>query len=266
VGYACSANYLDHVEAINLSAEQQVFLKAIPDAMFRQTVRDFMVNQQFRKDYWIKGARTLTPLAQAEALRAQKVMLVLPRADVSLKVIGSVGEASLQEAVYGPILDVLADHKPKTLGQIEQIVKDKGVQYAQLREVVMILAGNGSLAAVQEEALIPKAKKYTDKLNAHLMQLARGSADITYMASPVTAGGIVVNRFQQLFLLALSQGKKQPVDWAQLVWQILAAQGQRLLKDGKTLETAEDNLAELTLQATSFATKQLPILKALQVV
>jgi hypothetical protein len=34
----------------------------IPDTMFRQTVRDFMVNQQFRKDYWVKGARHLSLL------------------------------------------------------------------------------------------------------------------------------------------------------------------------------------------------------------
>jgi hypothetical protein len=131
---------------------------------------------------------------------------------------------------------------------------------------VMILAGHGSLVAVQEEALIVKARQHTDKLNAHLMQLARGSTNLTFLASPVTAGGISINRFHQLFLLAINQGYKQPAEWAQLTYQILAAQGQRLVKDGKTLETAEDNIAELTLQATTFATKQLPILKALQVV
>ena len=54
-------------------------------------------------------------------------------------------------------------------------------------------------------------------------------------------------------------------EWAQHVWQILAAQGQKIVKDGKTLESAEDNLAELTTQAQTFAQKQLPILKALQI-
>lgn len=59
--YACSAHYLDYVEAVNLTPEQQAFLKDIHDPMFKQTVRDFMVNQQFRKDYWVKGARRLRP-------------------------------------------------------------------------------------------------------------------------------------------------------------------------------------------------------------
>lgn len=263
--YACSANYLDYVDAVNLTSEQQSFLADIQDPMFKQTVRDFMVNQQFRKDYWVKGARKLNALEQAEAFRAQKLILVSHRADVSLKVTGALGEATMQEAVYNPILDLLADHKPRTLGQIEQAVKDKGVAFAQVTQAAMVLTGAGHLAAVQDEALMAKAKKHTDKLNAHLIDKARGSSDITYLASPVTGGGITVNRFQQLFLLALGQGKKQPAEWAAFVWQVLAAQGQKILKEGKTLETAEENLAELTLQATAFAGKQVAVLRALQI-
>ena len=266
LSYACSAHYLDHVDDINLTTEQQAFLKDIPDLLFRETVRDFCINQQFRKDYWVKGARQLNALERAEALRAQKVMLTNPRADVTLKVVGAIGEATMQEAVYNPILDALADHKPKTLGQLELLVKDQGVVFAQLMQAVMILTGAGHLAAVQDDTLIPKAKKYTDKLNTGLINKARSSNDITFLASPVTGGGVTVGRFQQLFLLAISQGKKQPADWALLVWQLLQAQGQLLIKEGKTLTTPEENIAELTEQAKIFADKQLPILKALQIV
>ena len=266
VGFACSAHYLDHVNAVNLTAEQQALLQEIPDAMFRETVRDFMVNQQFRKDYWVKGARKLNLLEQAEAFRAQKVLLATPRADVSLKVNGAIGEATMQEAVYNPILDALADHKPKTLGQLEQALKGQNIAFAQLTQAVMILAASGTLVAVQDDSLTPKAKKHTDKLNACIMDKARGSVDISYLASPVSGGGVTVNRFQQIFMLAINQGKKQPAEWAQFTLQILAAQGQKIVKEGKTLETAEENLAELTNQATAFATKQLPIMKALQII
>ena len=38
------------------------------------------------------------------------------------------------------------------------------------------------------------------------------------------------------------------------------------LKEGKPLETAEEHLAELTTQAHEFAVKQLPSLKALQII
>jgi SAM-dependent methyltransferase len=267
VQWACSANYLDAIDIVNLTGEQQTLLASIPDAMFRQTTRDFCVNQQFRKDYWVKGARTLSSLEQVEALRAQRVILVQPRADVSLKVSGSLGEATMQESVYNPILDLLADHKPKSLGQMELAFKAAGtpIGLAQIQQATMLLSATGAIFAVQDEVAIAKAKKTCERINTHLMQKARASNELSYLASPVTAGGVTVPRFQQLFLLARQQGHKQPADWAHFVWSIMAAQGQRLVKEGKTLETEADNLAELTTQATAFADKQLPILRALMV-
>jgi SAM-dependent methyltransferase len=263
LSYACSAHYLDHVDLLNLTPEQSAFLKEIPDPTFRESVRDFMVNQQFRRDYWVRGPRRLSALEQAEQIRGLRVILTTQRSAVSLKVTGSLGEASMSEAVYTPILDALADLKPRTIAQLEQAVAP-AISYAQVLQAVMVLAGQGSLATVQDEAVAAKARKACERLNAHILAKARGSEDINYLASPVTGGGVSVNRPAQLFLLAASQGRKQPADWGAFAWQIFAAQGQRLIKNGKTLETAEENLAELIEQAKLFAEKQLPVLKALQ--
>jgi len=264
--YVCSAHYLDHIDAVNLTTEQQEFLKEIKDLLFRESVRDFMVNQQFRRDYWVKGARRLAPLDQAEALRSHRVMLIQHRPDVSLKVTGSLGEATMNESVYVPILDLLADHKPRTLGGLEQSLKEKEVPFAQIIQAVMVLTGSGHVCAVQDDAVISRVKKNSRALNLHLITKARSSNDITTLTSPVTGGGITVSRFDQLFLLAFTQGRKQPGEWAQSVWQILQAQGQKLVKEGHTLENDAENIAELTEQAENFAGKQLPLLKALQVV
>jgi SAM-dependent methyltransferase len=265
LSYACSAHYLDHVDTVNLTPDQQAFLKEVPDAMFRETVRDFMVNQQFRRDYWVKGARKLSGLDQVELLRRQRLMLTLDRAEVTLKATGALGEATLQDAVYGPILDTLADHQPKTLHRVEEQVRDKRITFPQVLQAMMVLTGNGALQAAQDETVARKAKATADRLNAHLMDRARGSSDINYLASPVTGGGVIVSRFGQLFLLARAQGRKQPQEWAAYAWQTIAAQGQRLIKDGRTLESADENLAELTRQAQEFADKRMPVLKALAI-
>ena len=45
---------------------------------------------------------------------------------------------------------------------------------------------------------------------------------------------------------------------------MIQAQGSKLVKEGKALETLEENLAELTAQASEFATKRLPVLQALE--
>jgi len=269
LSFACSTQLLDHVDAINLSGEQMVLLRGIPDPQLRQTVRDFVVNQQFRKDYWVKGARTLSPLEQAEGLRALRVVLCTHRADVPLKIVGTLGENDLSAAVYGPVLDALASHKLLSLAELEVATKasvaDSGITFGQMVQAVVLLAGAGHVQLVQDEALINKARKTSDKLNEYLMRKARSSNDMAYLASPVTGGGINVGRFQQLFLMARAQGHKQPADWARFVWQIIAAQGQRIVKDGQQLPTEAENLAELNAQAQAFADKQLPVLKALQI-
>jgi SAM-dependent methyltransferase len=269
VQWACSANYLDAVDAVNLTADQQALLNGIPDPMFRQSVRDFCVNQQFRKDYWVKGARKLSALEQAEQLRAQRFILAVPREGVSLKVTGSLGEANLQEAIYGPILDVLADHKVRSLGQIEQELKvrdgGQAITFSQLLQAAIVLSSNGTLASAQDEAVVQNVKKKTARLNRHLMLKARAAGEIAYLASPVTGGGVSVPRFQQLFLLARENGGKTPKDWAKFVFDVLALQGQQMRRDGKVIDAAEDQLSLLAQMAEEFAAKQLPILRALKV-
>jgi methyltransferase-like protein len=266
IDFACSAHYLDHIDALNLNAEQQALLKEIPDATFKESVRDFMVNQQFRRDYWIKGARKLSVIEQAELIKQHKLVLTSSREDISLKISGSLGEANMSEAIYAPILDLMSDHKTRSIEEIASKVKDKSVNFSQVVQAAMVLVGAGHIASVQSESQVAKAKQASAKLNEALIDKARFSAEITFLASPVTGGGIAVNRFQQLFLLAMRNGKKQPQEWASEVWSVLAAQNQRLLKEGKTLESAEDNIQELVNQANDFARKRLPILKALEIV
>lgn len=265
INFACSAHYADHVSQINHTPEQQVFLNNITDPLFKETVRDYIVNQQFRRDYWVKGPRRLSPLERAEALRQQRVVLAVPRDSVKLQVTGSMGVANMSEAIYNPLLDALADHKPQTLAQLEKQLADKNVALATLAEAVMLLSGTGNLLPVQSVELAQKARKATDRLNECLMAKARSAQDITTLVSPLTGGGVQLGRFQQLFLLARMQGKRTPEDWAQTVWQVLAAQGQRMVKDGKTLESPEDNVAELTTLAREFQDRWIPIFKTLMI-
>jgi SAM-dependent methyltransferase len=264
VTFACSAHYLDHIENVNLTGEQQALLKDIPDANFRETVRDYMVNQQFRRDYWVKGARKLSAVERSELLRQQKIILVSPRVDISLKISAPVGEATMQESVYVPVLDLLANHQAQTIGQLELALSAQGIQPTQVIQAIMVLAGSGHICLVQDDAVIAQVLTQTQKLNAHLMAKAKSSSDVAYLTSPVIGGGYAVGRFQQLFLLAIQQGHQQPTEWARYVWDILVVQGQKIIKEGYMLQSDEANMAELTEQALAFAAKQLPILKALQ--
>ncbi len=265
VEYACSAVKLEHLDRVNLSEAQQKFLLDIPDALMRQSVRDFMVNQQFRKDYWVRGSRKLSALERHEALLAERIVLASYREEIPLTVQVPTGEATLNPDVYNPILDALADYKVTTIGELYTKVKDKKIELGQLHEAVMVLADGSRLLSAQDEKVIGRRKKYTDRLNCHLQKKARSGHEIAYLVSPVTGGGIGIGRINQLFAEAAAAGRKQPAEWAQYVWSLLESQGQRLKTDGKIIESKEDNLIELTKQAKEFAHKRLPILRALQI-
>ena len=127
---------------------------------------------------------------------------------------------------------------------------------------LLVLTAKSYLCPVQEPEAVKAAQSRCKKL--YLCHRARDGEEIAFLASPLTGGGIAVGRFLQLFLLARHAGRKQPSsEWALFVWEILSSQGQRLVKEGKTLETPEENIAELTAQAKVGAEKQLPILKTL---
>jgi hypothetical protein len=119
---------------------------------------------------------------------------------------------------------------------------------------------------VQDDKSILDAQSKTQRLNADILNRAPASAAHTeYLASPVTGGGIPANRIVQLFLLARMQGKKTSKEWVQFTWQVLQAQGQRLLKDGAPLQSPEENIAEIERQASEFERLRLPVLVALKI-
>src|SRR5262249_29337040 len=176
------------------------------------------------------------------------------------------GEAKLHEQVYRPLIEVLAenDYAPKKVDELAAHANLKTVPIAQVLQAILILAGAGHVHPAQETA--SASRTYCCALNRYLGEGARSVGDIQFLASPVIGGGVPVPRFHQVFLLALQLGKKSEAEQAAFAWGLLSGQGQRVIKDGKALESPEENIAELTIVARQFAIKRLPVLRALEVV
>jgi hypothetical protein len=102
-------------------------------------------------------------------------------------------------------------------------------------------------------------------LNRYLCQRARSTADVSYLASPVTGSGVVVPRLHQLCMLAPQSSRKNADDLTKAVWTVLKSLGQSLRKDGQPLKTESENLAELGKHAASFQ-KRLSTYEALEVI
>jgi len=58
--FGASANILDNIEAISVPEMAQDTLNQITDPILRETTKDYFINQQFRRDIFVKGPRYLT--------------------------------------------------------------------------------------------------------------------------------------------------------------------------------------------------------------
>jgi SAM-dependent methyltransferase len=262
LSFVASAHLLDHVEMVNLLPDARKLLAGISHPMLRQSVRDYFVNQQFRRDVFIKGARRLNAVEQFELLQSTQFVLMTHPADIPMKVKGAVFEGVLQEDIYRPLIEALAenDFAPKRLADLASHPKLKSVQWRQLTEAVFVLMGAGRVHPAQQPSNNVKAR--CAALNRYFLQHARGSDEGTFLASPVTGGGYPLPRTQQLFLLAAHSGIKGSAEQAQYTFQILDRQQSRVLKDGKPLQP-EETLAALTAEAEFFTQKVLPLCKPL---
>jgi hypothetical protein len=264
LSYACTATYKEHIDALNLTDEQAAMLRDIPDPTFRETVRDFMVNQQFRRDYWIRGGRPLSGGPQLDALRGERILLTMPRADVKLEASGFRGSATLNEDVYTPVLDVLADHKPHSLGDIEQAVQGSGKSFSQVVQAALVLVGKGDASPVHPDAVVEAARPKTAALNRKILAMAPSGRQISYLASPLTGGGVSVNNIGQLMLLARQSGQKTNDACVEHAFDSFCAQGKRMARDGVAISDPDENKAEFRREALAQLDKALPIYQALQ--
>lgn len=264
--FACSAHYMDHLDFVHFNEDQRKILLEIESPSFRQTVRDFIVNQQFRRDYWVRGARKLRPLQARDLMMTQRVVMTKRADEVSLEQKTPNGSITLSSEIYQPIIELLADHKVRTIGQIVEKCSSNGSTVPQIFQAVFILASVNVLEAAQDDQEIERAKPQTERLNRHICSMAVDAGDIANLASPVTGGQISVDRFQQLFLLSRARNGKTSKEWAAFASQCLKATNLRINLAGKPAESEEQQLAELERIADAFERERLPLLAALQVV
>ena len=225
-------------------------LSTIKDPVLNQQVRDYMLNQQFRRDFWVKGLRPI----QADAkVRAFTVVLGKPADDVPLENPCPLGKITLKQEQISPILAVLEDHKPHSVAELEEKIQSQSLET--LWQAIGVLVGAGHVYPATA-TVRPETQRRSKKLN---QMIANSAEPISTCACPAIGGGLPVNEIDQLFLVADG-------DCATYALRALKQRGQRPIKEGKALENDDEALAELAKRAEKCTKKLLPIYKALGLV
>jgi len=259
--FASYANLMDQIDLFNLSPEQVAFLAEVKDPVRREGLRDMIVNQQFRRDIFGRG---LLPLSFNEARGRwldQRFALVLEAEKISRKIASGRGEVELQAEVYDELLAKL-DGGPKTIRELAADPKIAALGWQRLVQAMTILVAQGHCQPALPVAGEGERTKRTDAFNGAVLARARDSGDRGHLASPVTGAGVAADRLVQLYLLAVRE--KAP-DRYRFVWDVFKVQGQKIVKNGKALETEEENLAEITEKLKLFEQGQARVFAALKI-
>ena len=259
LSFVASGYILDHAIGANLTPPQREVVTAIQDPVLREMARDYCVNQQFRRDVFVKGPLAHDLHQQAQRIADQRFVLSTPTATGTETTIKSAaGEVKLKEEMYRPILEAL--EQPRTMRELMAMPAGKLQPHGRLREMLTLMVGAGYVQPCPEAPGDSARAVGTASFNLAVAERAARTGELQYFASPVTAGGHPVDRMSQLFQLGVWNGQTDLPGYA---WGRLQALGQSLSREGKRLETPEENMAAVKQAFDKYQAEVLPVLKRL---
>jgi len=269
LAFAGSATAVDNHPALLMSKEAQALLADQPSRERRQLVQDFLTNQRFRRDIFVKGQPSLTPADIQQEMSKLSVGLLKPTSEITYAGRSMVGTYKFDTKAARAVVESLASG-PKTIGSLTAKTNGASLPPAEIHRAVHILIASGQIAsfASAPESLHsdmpPTRFAVPAAYNRAVIAAAWTEHERATLASPVAGTGIRLDSVERSILGALRAGEPQQV--VDTVWREAEQRGVRLSKDGKRLETRDDNLAELQRRWAGFKEAKLPLLLGLGVV
>lgn len=249
----------EHFDQRLLKPAAQELLKELADSSARETVIDYYMNRQFRRDVFVRGARELSAREREERLLATPFVMIAPQPTYPFKLRFPLGEVTLEQSPYEAILNALAE-QPLTLGQLlsKTDVGRLGTQ-AVFQAVILSVVARLIAPTLDPEGEAERRKSTAPFNEAVLSQLVGDRQEQT-LASPVLGTGIPVPHIHQVFLATKAIDARLPID---TVVTAITARHQQLRKKGKPVTSPEDTRSELQEALTEFRQSRFPIYQRL---
>lgn len=253
LGYAGSSRTLHMIDTVNLSTAAQQHLQTIGDPVLRETVRDYYMNTSFRQDVYTRGARRLSPAERNARLDQVALVAVASPSDVKLGVKTALGESKLHDDVYQPILERLrqAGEAGLTIAELKTLKGLNDKPQAATLEAAGLLVTIGAAYPVVDQRQVD-ASATVAALNRRIVERNADGYGIGHRASAVSRNGHAIDGLNGFLLDVYRDGVRDVPAMAQAVWKIMQRSEQRAVKDGKALDTPEQNLTYIRELAQAF--------------
>lgn len=235
LSYAASANLLDNIDSLSIPETARRIIDALPDENLRQITRDFFVGQQFRRDIFQKGVRSISGRELRGEVSAQSFVLVDALAPPPVKILTSAGEAQLLEDVYRPVVEaiLLDTDQDISAASISNRLSETGIGFWQVWEALLVLTAAGWLSPKSDCSEAPDVIEATRRLNREIVNRSVYSEQIKVLASHKTAAGISYSRIEQMLMYCHHLGSTDP---CASVLEMLEAEGEKILSQGDVVE------------------------------
>jgi SAM-dependent methyltransferase len=256
--FAASANIFENYPDICLAKEQRELVDNSPPGL-RETMRDFFMERTFRRDIFVRGNRAIPSRRLEGRLREVRLTAVVPPSTLSRDIKVPVGEATLGEPFYGPALKLIAEGAP-TLDEIFAHV-DPAKSTATAREAIGMLVGSKQAMPVAAIDMPEAARERARRYNSAQIGLSsdKGKA-LTSLVGVAIGSAVTVRLIEMLVYAALADGvpaQAEPI--IEDCLDRLLKTGDRLAKDGRTIEDAAETAAVLEGNVPEILSVALPI-------
>ncbi len=260
LNFITSATLAESLDGVSVPKDLQETIKSEQDLIWRELLRDFACNKQFRRDIYARGVNEYQPHELGLMLGKTLFALAVPRADVSFKFMGPMGEISGQDVIYGPLCDLL-DGKPRSFNDIMSlpIMQERGTGSA--LQALTLLVGSHQAAVFFTFSKVNPAP--AQAFNRMVVDEYRMGRTFNAICSSIAKTGLTVTPTDLLFLSALFDGKNDIQSAARHAYGYLTKVGRRVLKDGAQLTEEVEAVAHLESLFEPIVSRRLPVWRAL---
>jgi SAM-dependent methyltransferase len=233
------------------SAELRELMAAQPTAELREQIRDYGVNQGFRRDLYVKGRSRPWAAEFRSQLRAAMFVCnpgaARPAPGQPYTISAGSLELSGDGEVYSAILDRIQEHPEGiALGAlIDDDPQSPWNSIPEMAQTLSMLLHTGHVLLLQPDVDCAAARA----CNVVLAEAACAEAPYRYLSLPRTGAAAMVNDMEWLLISAVLSGVSQQ-EWPAVVSNRLRDLGRTLMQDGAPV-TDEGMRRRLLVELTS---------------
>jgi len=262
LAFAAPSVLSEQMDPLMLPQHAHALLKEVADGVARETIRDYFLNTQFRRDLFVRGARRLSDVEREERLLRTRLVLIRPMPSFPFKVKARIGDVTVEADPAKAVFEALSGG-PRSLGEIlrDPQVEATGGGNRAFQVIAILLAGGAIMPAFALEQQAACGESVA-RFNRAMLADPATQSQVQTLAASALGTGLLVPLLDQVFLLHAAGDEPPPIE---ALAKEISKRNLRIGGDGE-LNSADTVSSELELTLADFRRNRVPLYRQLGVI